>query len=225
MSWKNYIIILISFGIGFIIGWHPSTESVRLFVISTIVPFALTGGGIAVVFKLMDWIEKQNTTKATNKLNYSRKLVETVLKPRITTDIDFYSNYEPTLRIKVIGLPTTPEYKRYSNDADACLNRYAEVQKIIKDRDNLIEKHNVNSQIFIDKFISDILIDINQIIPNEYNAFNQTESKRYFNKYNIQLDLSKAIRSAYTTHNNIILSNHGNILIYRDGNRHSSIFQ
>lgn len=220
MNWKNYFIILVSFGIGLYVGWHPSNENVRTFISTIVLPFGFTGGGLAVMFKLMDWVEKWNTNKKAIKLNYSYTLVNKVLKPRVTTEIDFDTQNNYMLDIKIIGIPDTPEYKRYSFDADICLNEYREIKKSINDRTELIVKHNTKSQIFLEKLISDILKSITPIISTEWNSANPPDSKRFFVRTNIEPDIVKVIRSNYRTYEYFQLSISRDLplkLSYKDG--------
>jgi hypothetical protein len=182
-----------------------------------IVPIASGGGVFALVFKLLGWVEKKNTEKKKTELDYSRKLVESVLIPRATIEIDFDTQNEHNLCIKLIGLPTTPEYKRYSNDADGCLKEYKNIQEIINNRDKLIEKHNNKSQAFLDKLTFDIISNIKQRIPIEGDNSTPIDSKRFFNRENIEPDIVKAIRSTYRTHESFQLYISGNFLNYRRG--------
>lgn len=212
MNWKNYLIILVSFGIGLYIGWHPSNESVRQYIATVALPIGATGGGLAVAFKFWDWIEKQNVEKEKTRLDYSRKLAEAVLNPLSITEIDF--DIQNTLHIGIVGLPSTPEYKRYYNDVTICLKEYKEIQKLIRDRDGLIEKYNNISQIFFDELTSDILSNIERRIPIEWKSSNPTDSKRYFVRKSIESDLIKSIRKNYGTYESIPLTVKENQLRY-----------
>lgn len=219
MNWK-YIVISLSFGIGFLIGRSPSFENLRTYTEGIVVPAILGGGGIAVVFKFWDLAEKLNREKEKTKLDYSRKLVDNVLIPRAATEIGFDTQNDYNLDIKIIGLPITPEYKRYSNDADVCLKEYKNIQKIIKDINIRIAKHNAISQAFLNKLTSDILSNIKQGIPIEWDSSNPIDSKKYILRNNIESDLIKANRSNYRTYEPISLSISGTILTYsRSGNK------
>lgn len=212
MNWKYYLIILVSFGIGLYFGWHPSNDSVRQYITTVALPIGATGGGLAVVFKLWDWIEKQNIEKEKTKLDYSRKLVETVLNPLSVTEIDF--DIQNTLHIGIVGLPSTSEYKRYSNEVNTCLKEYKEIQKLIRNKDELIEKHNNKSQVFFDKLTSEILSIIEPRIPIEWESSNPTDSKRYFVRKSIESALVKSIRKNYGTYESIPLTVKENRLYY-----------
>lgn len=169
MDSKHYVIILISFGIGFIFGfvfgWYPSAENTRNNIITYVVGNISIGVGVGILVKVWDFITERDKKKEQIKLDYSRTLVAKNLIHRVISEVGFAIQNDYDLFIQIKGLPDTPEYKRYSDDVDTCLKEYKKIQKIIKDRDDRIEQHNTKLKSILAKLNSDIVSNLKQNHP------------------------------------------------------------
>lgn len=85
MRWKESILIaLISFGLGFIVGWHPTFESVRNFVITGLSVGVLIemGGFLRELYKERREERAKGHEKVEGYLHeHNQKLIDTVIKP------------------------------------------------------------------------------------------------------------------------------------------------
>ncbi len=168
------------------------------------------------VFKMLDWIKHRDEGKKTEKLTKSKNLIEKNLRFKLHTDVGFDTQNECGLHIQINNIPTTPDYTIYSEEGDACLEKYATLSDIINKRKCLINKHNTKSQEFFQYLFEDIIHTVNEKNLIEYIP-NQTESKNLFLRDNIQSGLTKIIRNNYKTHETFRFDCNGDYLGYYGG--------
>lgn len=201
MNWKNYIIIGISLGIGFllgfIVGWRPAFEGILNYVVSGLsigVLLGITGLAIRMVGIIWGWYE----TKEKKKLAHSEVLLNN-LKLMAETDVGFDGDDKYNLNLQIINIPTTLEYKMYIKNVDAHLKSgYKEVWELIENRESLIDKHNIEARKFLNNLNKKIISDIKQIIPDitEWDSYSQLPVN-YYTEHLLQ-EVAWNLRFCYT---------------------------
>ncbi len=171
-----YIISLISFGIGFVIGWHPTFESVRNYV-TTGISFAILVGVITLVFKLWEILREEGRERSEKRKNHSKQLF-TALQS-LTADLYFEDG---------MFIPTSPNEK-YLEEAKAHIESgyLKEAWEYYKKRDLSINNYNdIKAQDIFKKTTEKIIKELQQKSPSliEWNGLGQPPIK-YFRPENI----------------------------------------
>lgn len=77
MSLKHYIVVIISFALGFTMGWHPSFEAVRGFIINGL-PLGLVLVFLGVVINMVGLLQQWYKQKQEERRNHTNALKEVI---------------------------------------------------------------------------------------------------------------------------------------------------
>jgi hypothetical protein len=168
MSLKSYVLIgLVFFGVGFLVGWCPTFEIVKNYVIG-----GLSIGAVIEVGGLLFGIYKERTQQ---KLIHSEILINKNLRVIADKQINYANKHKFGLDIQV--LPETQDDIIYSKDINSHLIEYPKVKSILNKRDWLIKEHNEQSNSFLEELHNKISNKFKQIIPDKWDSIYSSQSE------------------------------------------------
>lgn len=176
MRWKESILIaLISFGVGFIVGWHPTFESVRNYV-TTGISFAIVVGVITLVFKLWEILREGRRERLEKRKNHSKQLYTALHS--LTVDLYFEDG---------MFIPTT-QNEKYLEEAKAHIDSgyLKQAWEYNKRQEQSINNYNLKAQDFFKITTEKIIKELRQKSPSltEWSGLDQSPAK-YFRPKNI----------------------------------------
>lgn len=198
MDLKRYLVVgLISFGFGVLVGWHPTFESIRNYLITGIsIGLIVALGALGV--EILGLLSQNREKKEKAKLSHSQKLVDKELKPITDSHIRFYDSH--SLKLYVEGLKSSDQtYDNYSNEVNAHLEKgYPEVWKHKTECESIIKNHNALAKLLLNATVEEILKEINKINLSfiEWNGKGQPP-KKYFAPEYLFIDVGYVIQYSY----------------------------
>lgn len=181
MNLKHYLVVVISFALGFIMGLHPSFEIVRGFIINGLSFGLALGVVINMVGLLQEWY-KEKHEKNRNHTNDLKKVIEQWIKlfPMVSTEYPHTLDHEIRLTIEDEYIfkdllfhldKQEPQIVEFWDDfKDKCMEQYKERKELVSEISKGLTKQ-IEKEVGIGQFgITKYGIEPNSISEHYLNA-------------------------------------------------------